>query len=145
MLQHPGIPFVFMALLPFSLSMYLPNSNPLLSFHNQVREVHLYTGTCGSRVQDCVEILNHLIKTLWPHFPSLCVCATQTTTEGRCTCRLRQMGECQEVTCRHFTVSRGEPTVFLCSLHWQVVWLRDWTLWLQVCWSWSPFRRAMWP
>ncbi|XP_069011832.1 fibroblast growth factor 21 isoform X1 [Embiotoca jacksoni] len=29
--------------LPISLSFYLPDSNPLLSFNNQVREGHLYT------------------------------------------------------------------------------------------------------
>ncbi|KAM8729579.1 fibroblast growth factor 21 [Acanthopagrus schlegelii] len=29
--------------LPFSLSFYLTDSNPLLSFNSQVREVHLYT------------------------------------------------------------------------------------------------------
>ncbi|KAM6897485.1 fibroblast growth factor 21 [Xenentodon cancila] len=35
----------FFLILPlrFSLSFYLPDSNPLLSFNNQVREVHLYT------------------------------------------------------------------------------------------------------
>jgi len=36
--------FFLIVPLPFSLSLYLPDSNPLLSFNNQVREVHLYTG-----------------------------------------------------------------------------------------------------
>ncbi|XP_056285238.1 fibroblast growth factor 21 [Pseudoliparis swirei] len=35
--------FLFIIPLPFSLSFYLTDSNPLLSFSNQVREVHLYT------------------------------------------------------------------------------------------------------
>ncbi|XP_068439845.1 fibroblast growth factor 21 [Clinocottus analis] len=35
--------FLFIISLPFSLSFYLSDSNPLLSFDNQVREVHLYT------------------------------------------------------------------------------------------------------
>ncbi|XP_034414434.1 fibroblast growth factor 21 [Cyclopterus lumpus] len=35
--------FLFIIPLPFSLSFYLTDSNPLLSFNNQVREVHLYT------------------------------------------------------------------------------------------------------
>lgn len=45
MVQHSCLPsFLFIILLPFSLSLYLPDSNPLLSFNNQVSEVHLYTG-----------------------------------------------------------------------------------------------------
>ncbi|XP_033468174.1 fibroblast growth factor 21-like [Epinephelus lanceolatus] len=36
-------PFLLIIPLPFSLSFYLTDSNPLLSFDNQVREVHLYT------------------------------------------------------------------------------------------------------
>ncbi|XP_051795243.1 fibroblast growth factor 21 [Acanthochromis polyacanthus] len=45
----PNHPFSYLSslflifYLPFSLSFYLPDSNPLLSFNNQVREVHLYT------------------------------------------------------------------------------------------------------
>ncbi|XP_041830415.1 fibroblast growth factor 21-like [Melanotaenia boesemani] len=35
--------FFLITSLPFSLSLYLPESNPLLSFNSQVREVHLYT------------------------------------------------------------------------------------------------------
>ncbi|XP_010731346.2 fibroblast growth factor 21 isoform X1 [Larimichthys crocea] len=35
--------FFFIITLPLSLSFYLTDSNPLLSFDNQVREVHLYT------------------------------------------------------------------------------------------------------
>ncbi|XP_034716497.1 fibroblast growth factor 21 [Etheostoma cragini] len=35
--------FLLIIPLPFSLSFYLTDSNPLLSFDNQVREVHLYT------------------------------------------------------------------------------------------------------
>ncbi|XP_059180419.1 fibroblast growth factor 21 [Centropristis striata] len=35
--------FLLIISLPFSLSFYLTDSNPLLSFDNQVREVHLYT------------------------------------------------------------------------------------------------------
>ncbi|XP_054455467.1 fibroblast growth factor 21 [Anoplopoma fimbria] len=35
--------FLLIITLPFSLSFYLTDSNPLLSFNNQVRDVHLYT------------------------------------------------------------------------------------------------------
>ncbi|XP_070846894.1 fibroblast growth factor 21 [Chaetodon trifascialis] len=35
--------FLLIIQLPFSLSFYLTDSNPLLSFNSQVREVHLYT------------------------------------------------------------------------------------------------------
>ncbi|XP_053270339.1 fibroblast growth factor 21-like [Pleuronectes platessa] len=35
--------FLSIILLPSSRAFYLPDSNPLLSFNNQVREVHLYT------------------------------------------------------------------------------------------------------
>ncbi|XP_070708422.1 fibroblast growth factor 21 [Pempheris klunzingeri] len=35
--------FLFFIPLPFSLSFYLADSNPLLSFNSQVRERHLYT------------------------------------------------------------------------------------------------------
>ncbi|XP_060951422.1 fibroblast growth factor 21 [Limanda limanda] len=35
--------FLFIILLPSSRAFYLRDSNPLLSFNNQVREVHLYT------------------------------------------------------------------------------------------------------
>ncbi|XP_023266964.1 fibroblast growth factor 21 [Seriola lalandi dorsalis] len=35
--------FLLIIPLPFSLSFYLTDSNPLLSFNNQVREGHLYT------------------------------------------------------------------------------------------------------
>ncbi|XP_041819356.1 fibroblast growth factor 21 [Chelmon rostratus] len=35
--------FLLIIPLPFSLSFYLTDSNPLLSFDSQVREVHLYT------------------------------------------------------------------------------------------------------
>ncbi|XP_076616245.1 fibroblast growth factor 21 [Chaetodon auriga] len=35
--------FLLIIPLPFSLSFYLTDSNPLLSFNSQVREVHLYT------------------------------------------------------------------------------------------------------
>ncbi|XP_044034501.1 fibroblast growth factor 21 isoform X1 [Siniperca chuatsi] len=35
--------FLLIIPLPFSLSFYLTDSNPLLSFNNQVRERHLYT------------------------------------------------------------------------------------------------------
>uniref|UniRef100_A0A8C6M6F6 FGF n=1 Tax=Nothobranchius furzeri TaxID=105023 RepID=A0A8C6M6F6_NOTFU len=50
MLLFPNTPFclsfsLFLILpLPFSLSFYVPESNPLLSFNSQVREVHLFTG-----------------------------------------------------------------------------------------------------
>ncbi|XP_054605141.2 fibroblast growth factor 21 [Nothobranchius furzeri] len=49
MLLFPNTPFclsfsLFLILpLPFSLSFYVPESNPLLSFNSQVREVHLFT------------------------------------------------------------------------------------------------------
>nr|XP_046233276.1 fibroblast growth factor 21 [Scatophagus argus] len=36
-------PFLLIIPLPFALSFYLTDSNPLLSFNGQVREVHLYT------------------------------------------------------------------------------------------------------
>lgn len=36
--------FLLIIPLPFSLSFYLTDSNPLLAFNNQVREGHLYTG-----------------------------------------------------------------------------------------------------
>ncbi|XP_038592279.1 fibroblast growth factor 21 [Micropterus salmoides] len=36
--------FLFIVPLPFSLTLYLADSNPLLSFNNQVKEGHLYTG-----------------------------------------------------------------------------------------------------
>ncbi|XP_033963250.1 fibroblast growth factor 21-like [Pseudochaenichthys georgianus] len=35
--------FLLIVRLHFCLSFYLADSNPILSFHNQVREVHLYT------------------------------------------------------------------------------------------------------
>ncbi|KAM9336790.1 fibroblast growth factor 21 [Symphorus nematophorus] len=35
--------FLLIIRFPFSLTFYLPDSNPLLSFTGQVREVHLYT------------------------------------------------------------------------------------------------------
>ncbi|XP_068162210.1 fibroblast growth factor 21 [Antennarius striatus] len=35
--------FLLIIVLPFAQSFYLPDSNPLLSFDSQVREVHLYT------------------------------------------------------------------------------------------------------
>lgn len=37
--------FTFSLIFPLCFGFYLPDSNPLLVFSNQVREVHLYTGT----------------------------------------------------------------------------------------------------
>ncbi|CAN9509098.1 unnamed protein product [Ophioblennius macclurei] len=41
--KSPFSAFFLIIALPFSLSFYLPDSNPLLSFGSQVREGHLYT------------------------------------------------------------------------------------------------------
>uniref|UniRef100_A0A8C6UAR1 Fibroblast growth factor n=1 Tax=Neogobius melanostomus TaxID=47308 RepID=A0A8C6UAR1_9GOBI len=35
--------FLLLVLMPCNQSLYIPNSNPLLAFGNQVRETHLYT------------------------------------------------------------------------------------------------------
>uniref|UniRef100_A0A3B3U5N5 Fibroblast growth factor n=1 Tax=Poecilia latipinna TaxID=48699 RepID=A0A3B3U5N5_9TELE len=43
--KSPSCPFLFLILsLPFSWSFYVPESNPILAFRNQLREVRLYTG-----------------------------------------------------------------------------------------------------
>lgn len=117
MVQHSCLPsLLFITLLPFSLSLYLPDSNPLLSFNNQVREVHLYTG-----IYDFVYFLFTIYKhvQMWDYLssykvwlprhtdlfsPSLFPPPQITTGEG-CTCRWRWMGECQEVMFRRLTVS----------------------------------------
>uniref|UniRef100_M3ZH84 Fibroblast growth factor n=1 Tax=Xiphophorus maculatus TaxID=8083 RepID=M3ZH84_XIPMA len=47
-IKRPSCPFPFLFLilsLPFfSSSFYIPESNPIFAFRNQLREVHLYTG-----------------------------------------------------------------------------------------------------
>ncbi|XP_054914027.1 fibroblast growth factor 21 [Poeciliopsis prolifica] len=44
--NHPAFPFPFLFFilsLPFSWSFYIPESNPIFAFRNQLREVNLYT------------------------------------------------------------------------------------------------------
>lgn len=112
--------FLFVVPLPFSLSFYLPDSNPLLSFDSQVREVHLYTGIykiliriyntwcCNrftSKDKDCWNdaSLEHLkISLRW--FLSSVFLSQIITGEG-CICRWLWMGECQELMYKHLTVS----------------------------------------
>ncbi|KAM3859887.1 fibroblast growth factor 21-like [Diretmus argenteus] len=40
---HTSFAFLLVTLLPFSLSFYISDSNPILSLNDQVRERHLYT------------------------------------------------------------------------------------------------------
>lgn len=51
--------FFLIISLPLSLSFYLTDSNPLLSFNSQVREVHLYTG-----IYDCIFFSKLLIDSV---------------------------------------------------------------------------------
>ncbi len=99
--------FLLIISLPFSMSFYLTDSNPLLSFNSQVREVHLYTGIYGiffllqyENISEMLLLLNPLSSSLFLTFFVL-----QKITDEGCTCSWAWMGGCQEVMLRPLTVS----------------------------------------